>query len=167
MTPKRPLINQLKNLDRLYRNAVLGADPNLPKYYSRLAVLELGSWIEECMKEIVFSYPKRKRIKERSNLDYVASILHCNYGFDYKKNFRKMIKSVSGIVVLEKTEQMMDQTLKQGLKSALTLLYPERNNHAHKPIRLTPGFTAPSVCLAQFEVIYKGLLEYEKFFKKV
>lgn len=167
MIKKIALINQLKKLDKLYKEALLSSDINLPKYYSRLAVLELGSWTEECMKEIVRCYPRKKRIKETSSLDYIKTVVDRNFGFDYNKNFRKMIKKVSGIVVLEQVERNMNQSLKQGLESTLTVLYPERNNHAHKPLLATPNFTTPSVCLALFKDIANGLNEYEKHFKKI
>jgi len=167
MIQKRPPLHQLKKLNKLYNDALLGRDNELPKYYSRLAVLELGSWVEECMKDIVRCYPRRKRLKEKPNHDYINTIVNENYGFDFNKDFRKMIKRVSGIVILERVERKMDSTLKQGLESALTKIYPERNDHAHKPIRLAPNFTSPSICISLFEDIYKGLREYEKQFKKV
>ena len=167
MIQKRPLLQQLKKLNKLYNEALLGSDNELPKYYSRLAVLELGSWVEECMKDIVRFYPKRKRLKEKPNHDYINTIVNENYGFDYNKNFRKMLKRVSGIVVLERVERRMNPTLKQGLESALTKIYPERNDHAHKPIRSAPNFTSPSICISLFNDIYSGLNEYEKQFRKL
>lgn len=167
MIQKRSLLHQLKKLNRFYNKALLGSDNELPKYYSRLAVLELGSWVEECMKDIVRCYPRRKRLREKPNHDYINTILNENYGFDYNKNFRKMLKRVSGIVVLERVEKRMNSTLKQGLESALTKIYPERNDHAHKPIRSAPNFTSPSVCISLFDDVYNGLREYEKQFKKL
>lgn len=167
MIQKRPLLHQLKKLDKLYNDALLGSDIELPKYYSRLAVLELGSWVEECMDDIVKCYPKRKKIREVSSRQYIDDIVIKNYGFDYNDNFRKMLKRVSGIVLLERVERKMNSTLKQGLESALTKIYPERNDHAHKPIHLAPNFTSPSVCISLFDDIYKGLREYEKQFKKI
>ena len=167
MIQKRPLLYQLKKLDKLYNDVLRGNDDDLPKYYSRLAVLELGSWVEECMKDIVRCYPKRKRLKEKPNHDYINTIVNENYGFDFNNNFRKMIKRVSGIIILECVERKINSTLKQGLESALTKIYPERNDHAHKPIHLAPNFTSPSVCISLFDNIYEGLREYEKHFKKI
>ena len=167
MIPKRPLLHQLKKLDKLYNGALLGSDNELPKYYSRLAVLELGSWVEECMDDIVKCYPKRKRVREISSQQYIDDIVSKNYGFEYNDNFRKMIKRVSGIVILERVEKKMNPTLKQGLESTLTKIYPERNDHAHKPIHLAPNFTSPSVCISLFDNIYDGLKEYEKHFKRI
>ncbi len=167
MIQKRSLLLQPKKLNKLYNKALLGSDVDLPKYYSRLAVLELGSWVEECMKDIVQCYPRRKRLRDRPNVDYMNTILNENYGFDYNRNFRKMLKRISGIVVLERVERKMNPVLKQGLESALTIVYPERNDHAHKPIRSAPNFTSPSVCVSLFNDIYKGLEEYEKQFKKL
>lgn len=167
MIQKRPLLHQLKKLDKLYNDVLLGSDIELPKYYSRLAVLELGSWVEECMDDIVKCYPKRKKIREVSSRQYIDDIVIKNYGFDYNDNFRKMLKRVSGIILLERVERKMNSTLKQGLESALTKIYPERNDHAHKPIHLAPNFTSPSVCISLFDDIYKGLREYEKQFKKI
>lgn len=166
MIQKRSLLLQLKKINKLYNEALFGSDIDLPKYYSRLAVLELGSWVEECMKDIVRCYPRRKRLRDRSSHDYMNTILNENYGFDYNKNFRKMLKQVSGIIVLESVERKMDSVLKQGLVSALTKVYPERNDHAHKPIRSAANFTSPSVYMSLFSDIYNGLAEYEEQFKK-
>ena len=167
MIQKRPLLHQLKKLDKLYNGVLLGSDSELPKYYSRLAVLELGSWVEECMKDIVRCYPRRKHLKEPPNHDYINTIVNDSRGFDFNKNFRKMIKRVSGIVILERVEKKVNSTLKQGLESALTKIYPERNDHAHKPIHLALNFTSPSICISLFGDIYRGLEEYEKQFKKI
>jgi hypothetical protein len=167
MIQKSLLLHQLKKLNKLYNDALLGSDSELPKYYSRLSVLELGSWVEECMDDIVKCYPKRKRIREVSSRQYIEDIVTKNYGFDYNENFRKMLKRVSGIVILERVERKMNANLKQGLISALTKIYPERNDHAHKPIHLAPNFTAPSICISLFNDIYEGLKEYEKQFKKI
>jgi hypothetical protein len=167
MIQKRPLLHQLKKLDKLYNDALLGNDNELPKYYSRLAVLELGSWVEECMDDIVKCYPKRKKIQEVSSRQYIDDIVIKNHGFNYNDNFRKMLKRISGIVLLERVERKMNSTSKQGLESALTKIYPERNDHAHKPIHLAPNFTSPSVCISLFDDIYKGLKEYEKQFKNI
>jgi len=153
MIQKRLLLRQLKKLDKLYNSALFSSDKELPKYYSRLAVLELGSWINECMKDIVKCYPERKGLKEKANHDYIKEIVGKNSGFDFNNNFRKMIKQVSGIVILERIERKMNSTSKQGLESALTKIYQERNKHAHKPIHLTKDFTAPSVCVSLFHNI--------------
>ncbi len=167
MIQKCSLLHQLKKLNKLYNDALLGGDNELPKYYSRLAVLELGSWVEECMDDIVKCYPRRKKIREISNRQYIDDIVINNSGFDYNDNFRKMLKRISGIIILECVEKRMNSTLKQGLESALTKIYPERNDHAHKPIRSAPNFTSPSICISLFNDIYDGLREYEKQFKKI
>lgn len=159
MIQKRSLLQQLKKLNKLYNEVLLGGDNDLPKYYSRLAVLELGSWVEECMDEIVKSYLKRKRISEKQNTDYVDDIIKKNHGFHYENNFCLMIRRTLGVIILERVEKHMNSTLKQGLESALTKIYPERNDHAHKPIRSALNFTSPSICISLFNDIYFGLLE--------
>lgn len=169
MIQKRLFLFQLKKLDKLYEDALYGRDIELPKYYSRLAVLELGSWIEECMDELVFYYTLRgrKRLRERANIQYLENLVKNNYGFHYNSNFRRMLKQTIGLVVLERIEKKMDSNLRQGLESALTQTRLERNQHAHKPIHISPKFTSPSVCLSLFNNIYNGLEEYEKQFKKL
>lgn len=167
MIKRRALLLQLKRFDKLYNESLLSDDINLPKYYSRLAVLELGSWVQGCMEEIIRNYPKQKRLNDKSSYDYVNTILDRNSGFDYKNNFRRMLKSVSGIVVLERVEKRMNPILKQGLDSALTKVYPERNDHTHKPLQSAPNFTSPSICISLFSDIYSGLEEYERHLKKI
>lgn len=167
MILKRDLLRQLKKLDILYNEALLSGDSDLPKYYSRLAVLELGGWIEACMDELAHCYPRRKRLRSISNKQYVNDVIDRNYGFSYKDNFRKIIKKVCGVVILEKVENRMNATRKQALESALSLLYPERNEHAHQTISRSPQFTAPSVCISLFKDIFDGLEDFEKHIKKM
>lgn len=167
MIAKTASLNQLKKLDKLYNAAILGSDPDLPRYYSRLAVIELGGWIEECMDDLARCHPRRKKLRTSEGRNYVDNIVKDNHGFEYNRNFRRMMKKIVGIVILEKTEQKMNIIRKQALESSLTVLYPERNEHAHIPIKTAPNFTTPSVCIAHFNQIYDGLQEFEKQLKRI
>ena len=169
MIQRRSLLIQLKKLDKLYKETLLhSSDVDLPKYYSRLAVLELGGWIEECIDHIVFycMLRGRNRLRKRANIRHLKELVKKNYGFHYNNNFREILKHSVGFVVLERVERNMNLNLKQGLESALTKIYPERNDHAHRPIRSAQNFTAPSICISLFNDIYNGFGEYEKKFKK-
>jgi hypothetical protein len=168
MIPKRYTSLQLKKLDGLYNSAVTsGSDPDFPKYYSRLAVLEVGGWIEDSMDDLVRLYSRRKRIKIKAYLDYVEEIIGRNYGFGYENNFKKMMRAALGATLLSNVESGMDVVKKQALESALSVLYPERNQHAHRSIRTAISFTAPSVCQAHFNDVYTGLKEFERILKSV
>lgn len=160
MIPNIYVERQIKKLEQLYNQASLGTDPDLPKLYSKLAVMELCSWTEECMDSIILGMIKRRRLKEKQNLDIVALYIKKTFGFDFDYHFRQMLYKTMGIVDLERLEKKMDSIKIQKLKGALSQLKPERDSHAHETIRTAKTFTAPSVCLQLFYDIKDGLNEY-------
>lgn len=166
MIPKKYILQELKKIDKLYEQAVISGDVVLSKLYSKLGVIELSGWVEECMDDLVRGCVKKKRLKEKQNLAYVEKkIIKPNHSFDYGENFRVMLSKTIGIIKLEFIEKKMNQIKKQGLDSSLTQLKPERNSHSHQTIRSASMFTAPSVCISLWSQIYDGLEEYEKHLK--
>jgi hypothetical protein len=161
MISKTPLSLELRKLNRLYNHSLGVADPDFSKYYSRLAVLELCGWVEEAMDEIAWQYPLRAHLPLGPDFDFTRSMIEKNYGFEYRGNFRDMMKPLLGIVVLSRIERRMNPVIKQSLEAALSNLKPERNEHAHRPLHKATMFTAPSVCLSLLPDIHKGLAEFE------
>jgi hypothetical protein len=159
------LRKQLEKLDGLYNVSI--SDPELPKYYSRLAVLELSGWIEEEIDDLVRYCPQKALIVSGSDFDFVNSVINKNSGFDYKENLRKMMKQTVGVITLNRIEAKLDPVLKLSLESALTILRSERNDHAHKPISSANKFTAPSICLSRLEDVFRGFEEFERILKKL
>ena len=168
MIGKADLEQQLEKLNQLYLQSQANGspDPDLEKYYSRLAVLELGSWVEDCMDDLAMLHPST-HLNPGPELNSIKDTVDSTHGFDYDENFRKLMKKIVGVVALYHLEDKMDAIKKGALKAALTKIYPERNDHAHKPIRNTTSFTAPSLCISLLDDIYKGFVEFEEHLKKI
>ena len=119
------------------------------------------------MDDLVAQYPRRAHLTNGPDSDFVRSIIDGNFGFDYKDNFRKMMKPVIGIVALHRAELKVNPISIRSLGSALSRLRPERNDHAHKPMHNATNFTTPSVCLSLLEDIFNGLSEIETRLKRL
>jgi uncharacterized protein YihD (DUF1040 family) len=168
MINKAQILKGLKKIDKLYQDAINTGDTSLERFYSKLCTIEFCGWIEESMDDLIIRHVKRKKLKENKNIKYVKKdIIGNTYGFEYKKYFRNMLIKTIGIIKLEYIEKNMNQKRLQLLKSALSTLHKERNQHSHQTIQTTKTFTAPSKTIALFNDVYEGLLEYEIFLKKL
>ncbi|WOD43475.1 hypothetical protein [Hwangdonia lutea] len=151
MILKRDIKTLLRELDSYYN-----AEPH-PRstHYSKLALMELCGWIEESLDKIARRCVKNKILTTQYE-DIMDSIVKNNYGFNYKRNFRKMMLQTIGVVKMEKLETQLNNTGKIGLLNAtLDNLTIERNKAAHSTnagVMLT--FQAPSITLNQLEQIY-------------
>ena len=78
-----------------------------------------------------------------------------------------MLIQLIGIVKVERLEKLVDQSKKDQLKATLSILKSVRNSEAHTHIKgVTRHINAPSVTIAQFAVVYEGLIEYEKVVRR-
>lgn len=151
MILKRDIKNLLLELDSYYND-----EPH-PRstHYSKLALMELCGWIEESLDKIARRCVKNKILTAQYE-DIMNSIVKNNYGFNYKRNFRKMMLQTIGVVKMEELEIQLNNTGKIGLLNAtLDNLTIERNKAAHSTnaaVMLT--FQAPSITLNQLEQIY-------------
>lgn len=154
------IIKTLKQLNELH-NTNPSSDGQ-QEFYSKLALLELCGWIEECMDEIVLRIAQ-KNLRERENIETIKEMIDKNYGFEYKKNFRKLLIILIGIVNVEKLEQQLKQKVFIQFISTLDSLKKRRNNEAHTYIHGTTRIIdAPSMTRKYFHDVYNGLQEIEK-----
>ena len=160
MVIKTSIFLELQKLEKLYNQAMRGTDIDLPKFYAKLALLELSGWIEESMDEMVKKYSLKKRVSHA----YIDNLIKKNYSFDYQKNFREMLVKLLGLKNLEILEKKVQKNKKDELESSLALLKPMRDNHAHTTLQgkgPTPTIWAPTYTLSIFNKVYVGLREYE------
>jgi hypothetical protein len=130
-------------------------------FFAKMAIIELCGWIEESMDDIILRCAIRN-LKESSNINFIKNkVVNRTYGFRYNKHFRKMIISVIGLIAYEKLEKSIDQTKFDGLRTELRNLATRRNEEAHTHIKITRNINAPSLTLAQFRIIYDGLIEID------
>lgn len=165
MIGKTSILQNLKTLDSLYRNA-----PSIKKtlFYSKLAILELCGWIEESMDDIVRRCANR-HLRSRQNRSFVKStIIKRVHGFDYHNHFRAMLMQVIGLITLEKVEKKLDQRKLQVMQASLDTLKEHRNAEAHTHLKgTTRRLDAPSVTISRFSDVYNGLKTFEDELKRL
>jgi hypothetical protein len=157
----------LVDLNRLHDQAIRSKNQPFIMLYSKLAVLELGGWTEDCIDNILIRYVSKK-VKSKDFIDYMNYKIKYTYGFDEEKHFKSLFGLI-GIHHVEKVEKKMDPQVKQKLFSALNTLWKERSARAHQTVTLprpTQNFSTPSVCIRLFQEIFDGLQEYERLLKK-
>ena len=157
MLEKSSILRTLEQLSSLYNN-VAGKKEQRAFFYSKLALLEVCGWIEESMDEIILHVAK-KHLKERNNEKYIQTIVKHNAGFDYERNFRKLLIHLIGIINVEHFEQQLDPAKFTQLISTLEALRTRRNNEAHTHIKkgVMRTIDAPSMTKRYFLQVYAGL----------
>ncbi len=150
MVVKKHILNNIQKLDRLYNSA----PTTEATYYSKLAIIELCGWIEHSMDNIVDNFANR-RLRTTPFRDMFLSIKNGTYGFEYKKNFRKMLSNTIGLHNMESIESSLTTTGEIAiLEATLASLKTLRNNAAHTFIDTTTTYQSPSVTKSQLLIIY-------------
>jgi len=150
-------------LDKVYNESSSILESNL---YSKLAVLELGGWIELAMDDIVKECSTR--ILGQKSQEKIDGIVSKTYGFDYNIHFIEMLHRIIGFKGIEDLENEVDQIKFQKFKSNLGMLTTPRNTFAHNPtegVALTVD--SPSKTKSKIEPISEGLKEIDDVLKKL
>ncbi len=136
---------------------------------AKLAIIEVGGWVEMSMDDLVLRCGKK--LKESKNDDHLKKVIVKNtWGFDYEKNFRQMLIRAVGLVTVEKIELRLDGAKFAKLNAALDMLKTARNNVAHTYVKhpvVTAPIPAPMVVASYFNDIYDGLKDFEKVMKSL
>lgn len=150
MVVKQHILVSIKKLDRLYNTA----HTTEATYYSKLAIIELCGWIELSMDNIATNFANR-HLKTLNYQNSFRSLIDNNYGFDYKRNFRKMLCQTIGMHNMETLERPLIAAGEIAvLEANLDILKQLRNDAAHNFIGATTTYQAPSVTKVQLETIY-------------
>lgn len=156
----------IAHLDTKYRSA---ASPLSSLLYSKLAVIELGGWIETSMDDLI--YRAGKKLKHPVNVKELKdSIVGKTWGFDYKSNFRRMMIQVVGLIAVEKIEKIVDAGRQAAMVATLGILKTARNDVAHTYVKhphFAAAIPAPSVISGYFAVIHAGLQAIEAAMRKL
>lgn len=159
MIAKSYISENLARIDVLYRRATT-AKASL--FYSKLAILELGGWIEISWDEIVMR-EARKRLRTTQSITFVTDVVDKCYGFTYAKHFRKMLVNVIGLDGVERLERRVDGVKFAAMTGALNALKQFRDREAHEYMKgVTRVLDAPSVTRGRFAVIYDGIMEIDR-----
>ena len=163
---KGNIIQNINELEILFNNT---RDRKRQFFYAKLVVLEACGWIEETMDDIMKDYYAH-RLPNISYHQEIENIITGNFGFDYKKNFRKMIILMIGIVNVEKIETILDVTGELlMLKAKLGNLKVHRDNFAHTHTKkgTIPSYPHPSLIKNEINVIFTCLKSYQQQLRKI
>lgn len=150
MVVKRHILTTIQQLDRLYNSA----PTTEATYYSKLAIIELCGWIEHSMDNIADNFANRY-LTTTPFKDIFTNIKSGTYGFEYKKNFRKMLGNTIGLHNMEAIELTLTATGEIAiLEATLSTLKTLRNDAAHTFIGATTTYQAPSATKAQLLTVY-------------
>lgn len=137
--------------------------------HAKLAIIEVGGWVETSMDDVVLRCGKK--LKDKKNNSYVKDdIVKNTWGFDYTKHFRQMLIRVVGLVSVERIEAEVDGAKFAKMIAALKMLKTARHNVAHtyvKHVAVTAPIPAPNVVASYFNDIYVGLKDIEGVIKKL
>ena len=149
---------KLQRLDTEYNNSIL--DPDLPIFYSKLAVIEFSGWIEDSVDSIVYDYIDnhivdpivKKNIKENVNK---------NYGFKYYSNLFKVFTSVLGVDTWENIEDKLKPQNLVDLENVTSTFTGIRNKAAHSSIVVMATFSSPSTTIAAYNKVKPAMMIIE------
>src|SRR6185369_542127 len=132
MIIKKHIENTIVMLDARYNQALLSPTPQDAIYFSKLAILEYGGWIEESFDVIIKRTVKGKLKTQIYQNIHAKDIIKPNFGFEYKKHFRTMMYKSVGLVATELIEKHLNDTGKlQIFESELDSLKTHRDDAAH------------------------------------
>lgn len=135
--------------------------------YAKLAIIEVGGWVEMSMDDLVIR--AGARLKQPKNIkQFQEDIIGKTWGFEYTKNFRKMLIQTIGLVTVEIVEGHVDGGKFAKMLAAIALLKTARNNVAHtyvKKISPTAPIPSPVVAATYLNDIYIGLKDIEAALK--
>lgn len=159
MIAKSYISQNLQAIDRLYQKA---RTPQTGFFYSKLAILELGGWVEMSMDGIILKHAKRK-LRDPTSISKVKEVVKKTYGFDYEQHFKRMLLAIFGYAGWEAFDKKVDAAKMQAMSAALVGLKQHRDKEAHEYTKgTTRTLDAPSVTKAKFLVIHTGLIEIER-----
>lgn len=164
MKDHRKIEARLADLMRLYDEADSRKESREePRYFSKLAIMELCGWFEQFADEFVLDIVRDKVKEAKVVREFTTGLVKRVHGVHYKNDFRRLLQAALGEIVVNEIECAMGVS-RDILASQLNDLCESRNSLAHTFIsEATPHIEAPSLTLNRLHEISECLrvLEYE------
>jgi hypothetical protein len=141
----------LNDLEALYEEAEQNNDSRKLQFFSKLAIIEVCTWIE-ATQDTMLKQLIQDEINKKNRED-TEKMIENNYGFSYNKNFRKMLLNIIGIIELEKIETRLEESrgTLQRLRTELGNFKTVRDRATHTHIRdVTERYDAVVVTKSRF-----------------
>lgn len=151
---------RLQSLLSLYNQSMVQDDDELPVLYSKIAIIELGGWIEETRdyfadKLLGKLFLPSEKVDRKKIIGIVS-------GFDYVFFRNNVFQKLIGEHGTSEIEHMLDANIHDIFKADLGTLWRQRNACAHRSVAgTTLKIQAPSSTIAQFKHIKNGLVQID------
>lgn len=156
--------NKLRRLDAEYNNNM--QDPDLPVFYSKLAVLEFSGWLEDSIDDILFRYID-SHILDTKVRDEIRKSVRKNYGFHYYNNLFKLFTSVLGVNNWENIEDALKPQKFHDLIDVANTYSGIRNQAAHSSIVVMHTFYSPSSTIAAYNRVKPAIMAIDNEISKL
>ena len=151
---------RLETLETLYNQSMIQVDDELPILYSKIAIIELGGWIEET-RDYFANKLFSKLFYSSDNTD-LKKVIGTVSGFDYVYFRNNVFRKLIGEHGTSEIEHMLDTSTHDIFKANLGTLWKQRNACAHRSVEgTTLKIQAPSSTIAQFKHIKDGLIQID------
>lgn len=149
---------RLTDLRRLYDEADSRKESREePRYFSKLAIIELCGWFEQFADELVLEIVRGKVKEAKVVREFNKKLVRRVHGVHYMNDFRRLLQAALGEIVVHDIECAMG-VKRDMLEGQLNDLYESRNTLAHTFIgETTPHIEAPSFTLNRFYEISECL----------
>lgn len=149
---------KLQRLDIEYNNSIL--DPDLPIFYSKLAVIEFSGWMEDSVDSIVYEYIDN-HILDPIVKQTIKKNVNGNLGFKYYSNLFKVFTSVLGVNTWENIEDKLKPQHFADLLNVTNTYTGIRNKAAHSSIVVMATFSSPSTTIAAYNKVKPAMMIIE------
>ena len=149
---------KLNRLDVEYNKNIL--DPDLPIFYSKLAVIEFSGWMEDSVDTIVYDYINA-HILASVVKKQIEKYVKGNFGFNYYSNLFKVFTSVLGVNTWENIEDKLKPKNFANLVNVTSTYTGIRNKAAHSSVVVTNTFSSPSATIAAYNKIKPAMMMIE------
>lgn len=164
MIARSEIEQNLKSLDRRFVNAQSAREA---LYASKLAIIELGGWVELSMDDVIERCAVRHLAVEKNRKFCREKIIGTTWGFEYEKHFRNMLARLLGLINVERIERKVDGAVHSAFLASLESMKVARNLEAHTYLKgVTRTINAPSVTLTHYSRIENGLAQIDEAIRR-
>lgn len=165
MIDQTKILQTLQRLDREFNKDI--SDPEMPIFFSKLAVMEFCGWIEMSYDIILQEYVD-SHIVDQDYRNIIHGFIKKNHGFAYESNTFQTFAIVLGANTWENILDVMSDKEKVDFKNTLGEYSKERNNAAHTHIAgTTSTYKAPSEVIKAFHLFLPAIQKIETEVRKL
>lgn len=165
MIDKTEILQTLQRLDTEFNDYI--SDPEMPIFFSKLAVMEFCGWIEMSFDSILKDYIQSHIVDDRCK-KIIEGFIRKNSGFAYETNTFQIFSIVLGANNWENILDVIPAKEKVDFKNTLQEYSEIRNVAAHtNTAGTTSTYKAPSEVIKAFQLFLPAIQKIETEVRKL